>query len=284
MTPVHPKPTPAAARRSWLLALVLGATGLLAPPLAAAPAYDPQQFVAARAGSMPVILAVPHDGGERLPGVPERSGGVRVRDTSTQLLATRTADAIERQTGRRPYVVVARFSRRFVDANRSADEAVESPDALPAWQAYHAQLADFVAQVRERWPGGGLLVDVHGQGVDPSTVFRGTRNGRSVQALVQRHGREAIDGEASLLGVLRARGHGAEPAPGAREVRFNGGNTVEAYGSHHSEGIDTIQLEFGKSLRESEEAAQDLAEAILVFEKAYLAGPASAGTSSGAGK
>lgn len=260
-------------------AVAAAAAAVLAPRAAsAAPAYDPESLVTVRPGTMPVILAVPHDGGERVPGVPERSGGVRVRDTSTELLATRTADAIEKASGRRPWLVVARFSRRFVDANRSADEAVESPDALPAWQAYHAHLAAFIAQVRERWPGGGLLIDVHGQGVDASTVFRGTRNGLSVRALLQRHGRDAIDGEASLLGVLREHGHGGEPAPGAREVRFAGGNTVEAYGSHQSAGIDAIQLEFGRSMRESEDAARDLADAILRFEKAYLSGERPGGT------
>ncbi len=261
-------------RHAFLCCVFAGlASPLLTGPAVAADAgYDPELLVDARAGSMPVILASPHDGTESVPGVDARDDGVMVRDANATLLATRAADFIERKTGRRPYIVAARFSRKYIDANRSEKEAVESPEALPAYRAYHAHLAAFIADVKARWPGGALLIDVHGQGAVADGVFRGTRNGLSVKALTAKHGDDAIAGEDSLLGRLNASGYKTFPAPGAREVRFNGGNTVVQYGSHHSGGIDTIQLEFGKNLRDSTGAAEDFGNAILAFEKAYLAG------------
>ena len=240
---------------------------------------DTQSLVEARAGSMAVILAVPHDGAEPVPGVPPRSGGTTVRDLHSGLLATRTADLIEGRTGRRPYLLIARFSRKYIDANRAADEAVDSPEALPAYRAYHAQLASFVAQVRQQYPGGAILIDVHGQGAEAGTVFRGTRDGLTAKALVARHGEDAILGPGSLIGMLRAMGHTVHPAaPGMREdKRFGGGYTVATYGSHHSNGIDAVQLEFGKRMRDDPRAAEDFANAILGFEQAYLPVPKAQG-------
>lgn len=248
-----------------MLAALLAAT--------AAHAYDPEGLVDARAGSMPVILASPHDGTESVPGVSARDDGVMVRDSNATLLANRAADFIEKKTGRRPYVVAARFSRKFIDANRSEKEAVESPEALPAYQAYHGHLAKFIAEVKARWPNGAILIDVHGQGVESNAVFRGTRNALSVKSLVARHGEAAISGENSLLGMLQSAGYKTYPVPGGREVRFNGGNTVVQYGSHQDGGIDTIQLEFGKALRDSASSAEDFANAIMAFERAYLNAP-----------
>ena len=236
-------------------------------------AYDAQVLVDARPGSMPVILASPHDGTEAVPGVKARSGGVTVRDVNATLLAGRAADIIEKQTGRRPWIVAARFSRKFIDANRSEQEAIESPEALPAYNAYHAQLAQFINQVKAKWPNGAILIDVHGQGDEPGAVFRGTRNGLSVKSLVAKYGVASTSGENSLLGQLQAAGYRTYPAPGEREVKLDGGNTVVQYGSQHSGGIDTIQLEFGRQLRDQQAGAEAFASAILAFERAYLAGP-----------
>lgn len=39
------------------------------------------------------------------------------------------ADAIESKMGKRPYVVIARFARKYLDANRRARNAFESPES-----------------------------------------------------------------------------------------------------------------------------------------------------------
>lgn len=256
-------------RRAFTALLLLAAFAACS-----AHAYDPQSLVIARPGTMPVILTVPHDGVEEVPGMSQRASGVMVRDTNARLLAEGAADFIQARTGRRPYVLVALFSRKYIDANRSEREGVESPQGLPAYRAYHAHLAAFIAQVRQRFPGGAVLLDVHGQGSDASTVYRGTLNRRSVTALLGRHGEAAISGENSIMGQFKSRGHDIEPSrPGAREVKYQGANTLDQYGSHQPGGIDAIQLEFGKSQRDDPAAAEDFGEAIMAFEKAYLAAP-----------
>lgn len=223
---------------------------------------------------MPVILTVPHDGGDGVPGVPIRSRGVSVRDLGTRDLAERTADLIEARSGQRPYLVIAKFSRRYIDANRAEAEALDSPDAVPAYRAYHEHVASFVAELRQRFPNGALLIDVHGQSAEPETIFRGTRDGLSIGALLARHGSAAIDADDGLAGALRRSGYAVLPpqqeAGDKEDARFNGGHTVFTYGSHTGAGIDAIQLEFGKNLRQRSRLAEDFADAILRFQQKYL--------------
>jgi N-formylglutamate amidohydrolase len=230
-------------------------------------------WVQASTGTLPLILTVPHDGDRPIPGVPPRTGGERVRDVGTRALAEGIADALETRLGARPYLLVALFARRYVDANRPLETALETPEAIPAYSAYRDRLAAFVAEVRERFPEGALLVDVHGHGRDPDLVFRGTRSGLTVRRLVERFGPAALQGPNSLTGALAARGYRIDPAQGGTRLDegpwFVGGHTVSAYGSHRPEGIDAIQLEFGRALRAQSRTASDVADALADFLRTY---------------
>ena len=82
------------------------------------------------------------------------------------------------------------------------------------------------------------------------------------------------------MGRLAAKGYKIEPGGAAyeRERRYTGGYTTRTYGSHRGSRIDAIQLEFGTNLRSRnnlERTANDLAEAIEIFVKAYLPLPES---------
>jgi N-formylglutamate amidohydrolase len=150
---------------------------------------------------------------------------------------------------------------------------MESPQALPAYRSYHGEIERHVAELRAAFPQGALLLDIHGQSQELQTTFRGTRGGSTVKALVQRHGAAAIQGEKSILGVLASRGLEVNPRVGAPSLeedrRFAGGHTVHTYGSHRPQGIDAIQLEFGRSQRRRPSLADDLAEALAVFLTQY---------------
>src|SRR5437588_12971108 len=98
----------------------------------------PADFVMKQDGQLPVILSGPHGGQIALPGVSARkgdgltkgpSGFFTGRDVNTDLLAVAIAEAIETKMGKKPYYVVARFGRSYIDANRPADIALESPEA-----------------------------------------------------------------------------------------------------------------------------------------------------------
>jgi N-formylglutamate amidohydrolase len=226
-------------------------------------------LVLAEAGALPLLLTAPHGGVQAIPGIPARVQGTTVRDAGTSELVERVAAGLHERLGRRPYVVVARFSRRFLDANRPQPEAMESPDALPVYRAYHGRIAEFVAEMKSRFPRGALLLDMHGQGRAPDTIFRGTRDGLTVRALLARHGPGALQGADSLIGLLASKGYRVDPPIGSEsrreDRRFDGGHTVATYGSHHAGGIDAMQLEFGRHLRADARLPTDVADALVAF-------------------
>lgn len=134
-------------------------------------AYEASNVVESSKGDLPLILTVPHDGGEFLGLIPVRTKGAVVRDAGTRDLAERVASLLEERLGKRPYVVIAKFSRKYLDANSAEQDAMESQDALPAYRAYHDQVSTFVAEIKSKFPAGALLVDIHGQSDDPNTTL-----------------------------------------------------------------------------------------------------------------
>jgi N-formylglutamate amidohydrolase len=238
---------------------------------------SPAQWLTVGAGDLPIVVAAPHGGREAIPRLEARRGvGVpqfsAARDNNTAELAELFVARLAARLGAKPYLVIARFERRQVDANRPETAAFESAAAKPYYDAYHAALAGAVLEVRRRW-GAGLLLDIHGQGAERDTIYRGTDHGRSVAALQKRFGGQALTGSTSLLGHMASKGYRIEPAGDHREVKYTGGYTTRVYGSHTHTGIDAIQLEFGTSLRSKsnlERTADDLAAAVAAFARSYL--------------
>ena len=237
-------------------------------------AYDPADTFIAKPGNMPLILTVPHDGENTLSFVSTRMQGATVRDAGTQDLAERTAELIEQKTGKRPYIVIAKINRKYLDVNRNEKEAFESPNAEAAYRAYHSQVAQYVAEVKDKFPSGALLIDVHGQSDAPDTIFFGTGSGLTVQALHKKFGDVAMHGESSIALTLEARGYQVFPptkdSGTADDPRFNGGFTVRNYGSNKKNGIDAIQLEFGRNIRAHLKLPEDFEEAIVQFMSKYI--------------
>jgi N-formylglutamate amidohydrolase len=171
--------------------------------------------------------------------------------------------------------VAARFNRKYIDANRPEAEAIESPDAKFAYDAYHYRIRQFIAQVKERFPRGAVLLDMHGQSEDPGVLHRGTQNGATVADLLRSRGPAALTGPNSILGVVQSKGYKVFPPNTTlgnppEDRRYNGGYTVRTYGSGGPDGLDAIQLEVGRDLRRDTQFIAALGEAIVVFYKAYL--------------
>jgi N-formylglutamate amidohydrolase len=231
-----------------------------------------EEFLVVQPGALPVILTAPH-GGEAMAGLPRRRGGVQLRDAHTLELTLAVAARLREILGAPPCVVAARFNRKVIDANRAAAEAYDDARAAPLYRAYHDAVAACVADARAHFPGGALLLDVHGQASEQRTVFRGTQNGTTVRRLLVRAGEAALSGPESVLGALAAKGYTVNPdarsmAPEARA--YLGGFTVQTY-SREPDGIDAIQLELGMTLRTRPDFADDLADAIATFARAHLA-------------
>ena len=259
-----------------MLAPLLGRVASLAEEKPIVPA----DFITVQKGDLPIIFSAPHGGVMPIPGVPERKGeGMKTggagffagRDENTELLAAAIARAVESRLGKKPYFVIARFHRKFVDANRPPEIAVEHPRAREVYDAYRSTLAEFCDDVQKRF-GRGLLIDVHGQASARDTVFRGTHNGATDALLAKLSGEKIHAGPQSLAGLLVARGIQMKPADTSPEASgFTGGDIVRTYGRH--EGIGAVQFEFGMDFRAKEAipaAAGKVADAIADFAKLYL--------------
>lgn len=237
---------------------------------------DPQDFVFVQRGTLPIILTAPHGGEVRVSGISIRTQGKKATDTKTFELTKALVRELNDLLKSTPYVVAAKFRRKYIDANRPEGEAFEDPCAKPLYEDYHAHIREFVNELRQQNPDGALLIDIHGQSDDVNTVHRGTRDGMTVKRLLEQHGVVSLTGPKSILGTLQAAGYAVFPPNTAlgkplEDRRFRGGYTVITYGSHNSDGIDAIQLEIGSSLRKDPKFTKDLAQAIAMFYKSYLA-------------
>jgi N-formylglutamate amidohydrolase len=270
--------------RSWFLrtfflssSIVFCLLGLAPSPSAAqSPATN---LIVIQPGAIPILITAPHGGTQPIPGVPNRTEGTTSTDVKTLELATSINQRLTQLLGAQPYLVGAKFLRRSADANRTPAEAFQHENARPVYEAYHGQIRRFVDDIRQKYPQGALMIDVHGQSKGTNTIFRGTRNGVTVMRLVRERGVDALIGTNSVLGRLQAAGYDIFPLntpPGSppEDRSFNGGFTVGTYGSHTTNGIDALQIEFGTALRADarrDQVANDVADAIAAYYRAFLA-------------
>jgi N-formylglutamate amidohydrolase len=244
----------------------------------------PEDLVFVQKGTLPIIVSAPHGGRKPIPGVGRRAGTDVVNfsvafDTNTLELTELFAAALEKKLDGKPWLVVARFSRQYLDPNRPRDGSYESDKAKPYYDRYHDSLEAACKAVKKEF-GRGLLLDIHGQGEFNHAICRGTQNGKTVTALKDRYGWPAVTGKRSVLGHMERSGYKVLPSCDAdektkEEPKFNGGYIVQHYGSHTGYAIDAIQLEFGIFLREKErdrlaKTADDLADAVAIFHDEYL--------------
>jgi N-formylglutamate amidohydrolase len=248
---------------------------------AAARGAEPSDpLIDVRRGTLPIIISAPHGGLEDVPGVPVRTNRDAFRfvtgaDVNTRELAHAIIREIEKRVDAKPYYVVARFRRRYLDVNRTPEHAYESPGAKFYYDAYHDTLAQFCREVQNRY-GVGLLIDVHGQATYKDQVLVGTVGGESVKLLRQRKGDGALVGEDGVVGFLQRAGFRTQPALDATDFnvpRYNGGHITQAYGSNHPAGVDAVQFEFGSNYRKKEQLADTAsraADAVESYYRAYL--------------
>jgi N-formylglutamate amidohydrolase len=238
-----------------------------------------QELLTVWAGMLPIILSAPHGGRQSIPGAPLRRGTgvtqfVTGRDNNTDELAETIAIRLEKRLNAKPFLVVARFERKYLDLNRPTESAYESTEGKLYYDSYHKALREAHDRVNREW-GRGLLLDIHGQGAEAEAIYRGTGNGKTVAALIQRFGTGAITGPKSIFNQLELMGYKVLPPTTEfhNEQRYAGGYIVQTYGSHRERGIDAIQLEIGMKLRARsnlERTAKDLADAVAVFAHEYL--------------
>jgi N-formylglutamate amidohydrolase len=232
-------------------------------------------------GNSPILLTAPHAGKPEnvIRGIPLRSEkgdkGFETRwDANTDLVTKLTARILEKEFNLIPYVVIAEFSRKNIDANRDPGTAFDTPLARPYYEKYHESIRQYVGEIRKAH-GNGILIDIHGQGTKKDVLWRGTRSGLTIKNLIQTHGWDAVMGENGILGALKSSGYKIYPEQTDQsEAPYEGGYTVFTYGSHSADGIDALQIEIGGQFRLKESACEpfskDLASAIHKFYSTYL--------------
>jgi N-formylglutamate amidohydrolase len=254
----------------------------------AAPTEAPlphNDFIFIQRGTLPLILTAPHGGETAVAGIPIRNNpqGLRqfnkIIDDGTFEITQALSDALYKLYGARPYIVAARFHRKYLDANRPAGpKAYEHNKTKDIYNAYHGQITAFIKEIKSRFPQGALLLDIHAHGRDYSTIYRGTQDKTTVSALLHNYGEKALSGQFSILGFLENQGYTVYPSKHtphkSEHSDYSGGYTVGAYGSHKAAGIDALQLELGYNFRKSDATrkafAKDLAQALQTFCTTYL--------------
>ncbi len=255
-----------------LSSALLALTGFLQAEALAQSVVEAERLLTLSTGNLPVVLVAPHGGREAIPGIGIRQGkGVPQfktgRDHNTAELAGAIAVKLGEIFGAKPFLIIARFDRKYIDGNRASAEAYEAIEALPYYAAFHRAVDEACKQIRQVW-GRGLLLDIHGQAAEANVIFRGTMHGKSVTDMVRRFGRQAMTGRHSILGQLALSGYKILPDPSVndRESRYSGGHTVQTYGSHRATRIDAIQLEFGTRLRARDNSIEPPPMSPLQFE------------------
>ena len=152
--------------------------------------YGTDQLVEYIAGSLPIIVTVPHGGLAAPAHIPKRIGGVHEPDIHTQELARLLQQAFAVQLGlpnAQPHMIINRLQRGRLDMNRNEQEATGgNPLTKKAWRQFHA----FVRRAKREIVRGrsitrpasiapissaaaipaafcrGLCIDLHGQSHD----------------------------------------------------------------------------------------------------------------------
>ena len=103
----------------------------------------PEDLVFVQQGTIPVIITAPHGGTARVPGVEERTSraAVKVSDEGTDKIAELLVNRLESLVEGRPYAVIARFHRKYIDATRPEVEAFDDRDARPYYLAYRESIS-----------------------------------------------------------------------------------------------------------------------------------------------
>ncbi len=206
-------------------------------------------------GDFPLFLSNEHGANKSqiIAGVPLRKGrGVKKfndkADWYTAEITLKVAQAFERLTGKKPYVLIAKIHRSQIDFNRSAKLSYEHPILKSCYDDFHRVARTIIKEIKQRWKQGYLL-DIHGQNKFPDNLIRGTFNGLTVTKLRQREGDNVYQKEQGLFGQLAGLGYKVTPEFPQKERFYRGGFMVKNYGSHRPDGINAIQLEIGKHYR-----------------------------------
>jgi N-formylglutamate amidohydrolase len=194
-------------------------------------------------------------------------GPVRKRADEFTLRITRGLSTAVEDLAGQPFSVLARFHRRFIDANREETCAFVAEAARPFYAEYHRRITLGIAAIKRTFPNRGLLVDIHGAAdqleMPGIQVLLGMDNRKSLQRLLALD-RRILWRPGGPVRRLQAAGFGVIPAePDGRELsNFDGGFTVQHHGAERAAGLDALQVEIVRKVRMDEVSRGQLIAAL----------------------
>ena len=115
--------------------------------------FSNNNYIEYIADNSPFIVSAPHGGDLKPSDIPDRSctACVTVKDGSTQELARDIANAVYKQTGCFPHIIINRLHRIKLDANREIVEAaLGNPQAEQAWLAFQSYIDSAKTQITKQ--------------------------------------------------------------------------------------------------------------------------------------
>ena len=227
-----------------------------------------------RCGDLPLVISVPHGGALAPADIPDRTCNDPVYDVDANTVELGDAiDSVFAVTdGCRPHLVINHLARRKLDANRNlADGACGDPQAVLAWQAFHAFIDSAKARVAAT-AGKGFYLDLHGHGhtvqrlelgyllyedelaLPDATLNTSTYiNYSSIRALALQNQlalphAELLRGPLALGTRLASLGYPSvpsqqDPFPLQGQPYFSGGYNTARHGSYNGGAVDGVQIE-----------------------------------------
>ena len=270
-------------------------------------------YVEYRNGNAPFIISVPHDGSQTDEAVGKRTkencpdpSFSTARDINTSALADLIDSIFVAKTGKYPYMVIGRLSRKYVDFNRELKYAiVEGSDkGRTVYNTYHDR-AYMASDSVTKNHGAGLLIDIHGHGheiqqielgyllkssvlklsnedlasnveyIKKSSIYNLVQHNKSRSGFI-----DLLRGANSFGSILYKNGlacvpHSSNLSPGSSPY-FSGGYITQAHGSssaYSASGVvDAIQCEFNRDARtigNRKKTAEAVVNSVLEYMKLH---------------
>lgn len=129
--------------------------------------YGTNNYIEYHAGTLPIVVSVPHGGDLTPSSMPDRTcnSPVYARDMYTIELAQQLDSAFMNITGGRPHIIYNNLHRKKLDCNRNLEDgACGNPGAITAWNEFNDFIRMAQQEARSQYNGDIFYVDLHGHG------------------------------------------------------------------------------------------------------------------------
>ena len=256
--------------------------------------YGRNNYIEYIAGTVPIILTVPHGGSLTPSEIPDRTWGTMVSDTNTDELARTFCGEFYNETGRHPHIILCNLKRTKLDVNREISEAAQTNEwAEHAWREWH-NCINTAKDLVIMQAGAGVYIDLHGHGhaiqrlefgyslsdsllqLNDADIenYKDFSSIRTLAYTTNGSFAELLRGQNSFGGPMEARGFASVPSPqypnAGGDPYFTGGYNTQQHGSQHGGRISGFQIECNYTgVRDTEAnrifTAQAMTESLIIY-------------------